>query len=59
MDRPEMTTEEQMSAMDLLEEVIELMDEAGVTTRDQAVRRLADLEAALGDDPVADATAPG
>ena len=54
-----MTTEEQMAAMDLLEEVIELMDEAGVTTRDQAVRRLADLEAAIGDDPATDATAPG
>jgi len=49
------TTEaERLAALDLLEELIELMDEAGVSTREEAVRRLAELEATLGDDPEPD-----
>jgi len=40
-----------MAMLDLLEDLIELMDETGVSTREEAVLRLAELEAALGDEP--------
>lgn len=39
-----------MERLDGLEEVLELMDELGVTTRAEAEALLAELEAALDDD---------
>ena len=42
--------ETQIVMLDVLEDLIELMDETGVHTREEAVRRLAELEAGLDDD---------
>ncbi|MDQ3167918.1 MAG: hypothetical protein M3P94_04635 [Chloroflexota bacterium] len=51
MKTPNASEAGQMAMLDLLEELIELMDETGVSTREQAILRLAELEAALGDEP--------
>ncbi len=51
MKTPDASGAGQMAMLDLLEDLIELMDETGVSTREEAVLRLAELEAALGDEP--------
>ncbi|HEV2109488.1 MAG TPA: hypothetical protein VGR16_14610 [Thermomicrobiales bacterium] len=43
-------TEAALDRLDRLEEVLELMDELGVTTRAEAEALLAELEAAMDDD---------
>lgn len=54
MTTPDVGEVDQLAMLDLLEELIELMDEIGVSTREEAVLRLAELEAALGDEPAPD-----